>query len=169
LLTLRPLFGEVNRAQLVDRILHEPPAAPRRLDRHVPKDVETIVLKALAKEPAHRYHDAEAMATDLRRFIDDRPILTRRVSTTEQVWRWGRRNPVVAGLVAVLLLLMISGAVVGGLAANHFRNLAHAEKEARERADDLALTESRANELASLRAAEAQAARLEAVAKAREA
>jgi serine/threonine protein kinase/tetratricopeptide (TPR) repeat protein len=169
LLTLRPLFGEVNRAKLVDRILHEPPTAPRRLDRHIPKDLETIVLKALAKEPAHRYGDAEAVAADLRRFIDDRPILTRRVSTSEQVWRWCRRNPAVAGLLAFVLLLLIGGAVVGGLAANHFRNLASAEAAARGRADSLARTEREAKVLASRRAAEAQAAHLEADAKAREA
>jgi serine/threonine protein kinase len=169
LVTLRPLFGEVNRAKLVDRILHEPPTAPRRLDRRVPKDLETIVQKALAKEPAHRYGDAEAMAADLRRFIDDRPILTRRVSTSEQVWRWCRRNPAVAGLVATVLVLLVGGAIVGGLAANHFRNLAGAEKTARDRADALARAEIQAHELARRREDEARKARIEADAKASEA
>jgi serine/threonine protein kinase len=113
LLTLQPLFGEVNRAKLLDRIQHEPPVSPRRLERRVPRDLETIVLKALAKEPAQRYRDAEAMAADLRRFIDDRPILTRRVSTSEQVWRWCRRSPLVAGLAATVFVLLVGGAWTG--------------------------------------------------------
>ena len=169
LLTLQPIFGDINRAKLLDRIQHEPPAPPRRLDRRIPRDLETIVLKALAKEPAQRYRDAEAMAADLRRFIDDRPILTRRVSTTEQVWRWCRRNPMVAGLLALVLALLVGGAVAGGLAANHFRALAESESLARGRADSLVKTERQANELATRRAAEAQAARAQADAKAREA
>jgi serine/threonine protein kinase len=169
LLTFRPLFGEVNRAKLVDRVLHEPPTAPRRLDQHVPRDLETIVLKALAKEPSQRYRDAEAMAADLRRFIDDRPILTRRVSTSEQVWRWCRRNPAVAILLALLLALMVGGTVAAGLAAHHFRALAGAESLARGRADALARTEAEAHRLASRRAEEAQKARAEADAKAAEA
>ncbi len=169
LLTLQPIFGDINRAKLLDRIQHEPPAPPRRLDRRIPRDLETIVLKALAKEPAQRYRDAEAMAADLRRFIDDRPILTRRVSTTEQVWRWCRRNPMVAGLLALVLALLVGGTVAGGLAAHHFRALAQSESLARGRADSLVETERQANELATRRAAEAQAARAQADAKAREA
>jgi serine/threonine protein kinase/Flp pilus assembly protein TadD len=169
LLTLESLFGDVNRAKLLDRIQHEPPTSPRRLDRRIPRDLETIVLEALAKEPAQRYRNAEAMATDLRRFIDDRPILTRPVSTTEQVWRWCRRNPVVAGLLGLLLALLVGGTIVAGLAANHFRNLAGSEARARSRADVLARTERQANALASRRAVEAQAARVEADANAREA
>ncbi len=146
--------------------------SPRRLRAirpRIPRDLETIVLKALAKEPAQRYRDAEAMAADLRRFIDDRPILTRRVSTTEQVWRWCRRNPMVAGLLALVLALLVGGTVAGGLAANHFRDLAQSESLARGRADSLVQTERQANELATRRAAEAQAAPRQADAKAREA
>ncbi len=169
LLTLQSLFGEVNRAKLLDRIQHEPPASPRRLDRRVPRDLETIVLKALAKEPAQRYRDALAMAADLRQFIDDRPILTRRVSTTERVWRWSRRNPVVAGLMSTVLALLVGGAIAAGLAANHFRNIAGAEAQARDRANSLAQTERQAHALARRRAEEAQAAHSEADAKAREA
>jgi serine/threonine protein kinase len=169
LLTLRPLFGEGSRAKLVEQVLHEPAPSPRRSDRRVPRDLETICLKALAKEPEHRYRDAEAMAADLRRFIDDRPILTRRASTTEQVWRWARRNPAVAGLLALVLLMMIGGTTAAGLAAYHFRNLAVAEADARARADRLAGAEKQAHALAESRAKEAQAARDAADAKAREA
>ena len=109
------------------------------------------------------------MAEDLRRFLDDGPIRARRVSTAEQVWRWCRRNPVVAGLLALVLALLVGGTIAGGLAAHHFRDLARSESLARGLADSLVQTERQANELATRRAAEAQAARAQADAKAREA
>ncbi len=159
LLSLEPVFGEANRGKLIDRILHDPPTPPRKLDRHIPKDLETIVLKALAKEPARRYRDAAAMAEDLRRVVEDRPVLARRISTAEQVWRWCHRRPAVASLLGLVLLLMVGGTVAATLAARHFRNLATLEAEARGEADRLAGLEREASALATRRAAEAQAAR----------
>ncbi len=100
LLTLRPLFGPSAQAELIERVLHDPPEAPRRIDARIPRDLETIVLKAIAKEPGDRYATALAMAEDLERFLDDRPILARRSTTIEQGWRWCRRNPL---LVAALV------------------------------------------------------------------
>ena len=84
----------------------------------IPRDLETIVLKAIAKEPAERYATAEQMAEDLRRFLADRPVLARRSSPAEQAWRWCRRNPAlaatsalaIAGLVAAVVVLAISNA-----------------------------------------------------------
>src|SRR5690606_17079529 len=111
-------------------------------------DLETIVLKALAKEPGQRYRGAEAMADDLRRFVDDRPILARRVSPTEQVWRWCRRNPAVASLMALMAVLMVAGTIGSAVAANHFRNLARSESQARQRAADLSWKQTRATMLA---------------------
>ncbi len=101
LLTLRHLFEEANRAKLIDRVMHDVPAPPRKLDRKVPRDLETIVLKAIAKEPAHRYATAEQMAEDLRRFLADKPVLARRSSPIEQAWRWCRRNKGLAAGIAV--------------------------------------------------------------------
>src|SRR5437763_997035 len=77
----------------------EEPPRPRKIDARIPRDLETIVLKAIAKEPTRRYATAGAMAEDLRRFLADRPIRARRVSSLEKVWRWCRRNPVDATLM----------------------------------------------------------------------
>jgi hypothetical protein len=111
LLTLRPAFDDTNKGRLIDRVLHEPPRPPRKLDPRVPRDLETLVLKCLAKDPKERYATAEALAEDLRRFLTDRPIQARRVTATEQAWRWCRRNPWLAGLSAAVLLLLLVVAV----------------------------------------------------------
>ena len=106
-------------------MLHDAPAPPRKLDRQIPRDLETIVLKAIAKEPAQRYASAEEMAEDLRRFLADRPVLARRSSPTEQAWRWCRRNRpgrghavAFAGLVAAVVVLAISNSGSRGPAGN---------------------------------------------------
>jgi serine/threonine protein kinase/predicted Zn-dependent protease len=118
LLTLQYLFQEPNRAKLIDRVMHDTPISPRKLDKKAPRDLETIILKAIAKEPAQRYVSAEQMAEDLRRFLADKPVLARRTSPTEQAWRWCRRNPAlaatsalaIAGLVAAVVILALSNA-----------------------------------------------------------
>ena len=80
LLTLRPAFDSSDRLKLIDQIQTEEPARPRSLDHRIPRDLETIVLKAIDKEPGRRYASADAMAEDLRRFLDDEAILARPVS-----------------------------------------------------------------------------------------
>jgi serine/threonine protein kinase/WD40 repeat protein/tetratricopeptide (TPR) repeat protein len=117
LLTLRPAFEGDNRHRLIKRMLHEPPVSPRRLDPGIPRDLETVVLKCLARDPAERYAGAEALAEDLRRFLADRPIKARRTPWYEHTWRWCRRNPVVAGLLAVVAGLLIVVATVSTFAA----------------------------------------------------
>ena len=84
LLTLQPFFANKSRAELLRRIAEDTPPAPRRIDASIPVDLETIVLKAVAKEPAARYHRAEQLAEDLRRFLADRPILARRSTVIER-------------------------------------------------------------------------------------
>ncbi len=113
LLTLQPAFGESNRARLIQRILHEEPPAPRQVDRRIPRDLETVVLKAIAHDPQRRYAAAEDLAEDLRRFLADRPVRARRSWLPERLWRWCRRNPTTAGLTAVIvfLLLLIASSV----------------------------------------------------------
>jgi serine/threonine protein kinase len=113
LLTLRPAFDDTNKARLVEKVLHEPPVPPRKIDPRVPRDLETIVLKCLAKDPAERYATAEVLAEDLRRFLADRPIKARRSPWHERTWRWCRRNPVVATLLAAVALLLTVTAVGG--------------------------------------------------------
>jgi len=116
LLTLRPAFDEPDRQQMIHRILEGLPVAPRKRNPAIPRDLETIVLKATARDPGHRYPTVAALADDLKRYLEDRPILARRASLAERGWRWCRRNPVVAGLastVAVLLLVVTVLATAG--------------------------------------------------------
>jgi WD40 repeat protein/serine/threonine protein kinase len=117
MLTLRPAFTADTRQKLIENVLAAAPPAPRRLRPAVPRDLETIVLKAIAREPADRYQSAADMADDLRRYIEDRPILARRASSAEQAWRWCRRNPTVAGLLACVLLVLTAGAAIASLFA----------------------------------------------------
>jgi serine/threonine protein kinase len=115
LLTLRPVCTEADRPRLMRELLHQEPPRPRKLDPRVPRDLETIVLKALAKEPGRRYPTEADLAEDLRRFLADRPIRARRASVGERAWRWCRRNPVVAsltGLIAGLVLTVVALAVL---------------------------------------------------------
>jgi len=102
--TLNPAFPARDRAQLIHQILHEDPAHPRRLDRRVPRDLETIIRKAMAREPAERYRSADELAEDLENFLAHRPIRARRNTLTERAWKWCRRKPALAGLWLVLAL-----------------------------------------------------------------
>jgi serine/threonine protein kinase/WD40 repeat protein len=118
LLALRPAFEDSDQRRLIQRMSHEEPTPLRHWDRKVPLDLETIVLKAITQEPAQRYQTANDLAEDLRRFLAHRPILARRTSLAERCWRWCRRNPVVAGLSAVVTVLLVVlgiGFVVAGL------------------------------------------------------
>jgi eukaryotic-like serine/threonine-protein kinase len=111
LLTLRSAFASSDRARLVDQVLHVEPPHPRKADPRIPRDLETIVLKAMAKEPARRYATAAALAEDLRRFMGDRPILARRTPAWERGWRFCRRNPALAFAGALVVSLLVAFAV----------------------------------------------------------
>jgi WD40 repeat protein/serine/threonine protein kinase len=100
LVTLQPFLKTGSSGQLIERIRNESPSAPSKHDRSIPRDLETIVLKSLAKEPTSRYRTAAAMADDLRRFLKGEPIHARPIGRVERAWRWCRRNPAVAGLSA---------------------------------------------------------------------
>jgi serine/threonine protein kinase/WD40 repeat protein/Tfp pilus assembly protein PilF len=117
LLTLRPAFEDAHRARLVERVLRQEPVPPRKLDAKVPRDLETIVLKAMTKDPAGRYPTAGDLAEDLRRFLADRPVRARRSSAAERTWRWCRRNPVVASLLTAVATLLVVIAVGSSLMA----------------------------------------------------
>jgi serine/threonine protein kinase/WD40 repeat protein len=108
LLVLRPAFQSCDRATLVSEITSNEPPRPRSLDRRIPRDLETIVLKAIAKDPARRYQTAADMAEDLRRFLDGEPIRARRTSLVERARLWSRRHPALAGFYLVLFLAALS-------------------------------------------------------------
>jgi WD40 repeat protein len=137
LLALKPAIEESHRDQLLRRINHEELPPLRRWDRRVPRDLETIVLKASAKEPERRYQTAEALAEDLRRFLADRPIQARRSWAAERLWRWCRRNRALASLSAALVVLLAvlgAGAMVASLLRQE-RNKAVAAQERAEQAE----------------------------------
>ncbi len=107
----RLLTGELpfrgQRQMLIVQILNEEPPALRKLDVRLPRDVETICLKCLEKDPARRYQSAAAFAADLRRWLTGHPIQARPVTRTERAWRWCQRNPKVASLASVVTLLLL--------------------------------------------------------------
>jgi serine/threonine protein kinase/WD40 repeat protein len=108
LLVLGPAFEARDRLRLIDLIKNQEPARPRALDPRIPRDLETIVLKAMHKEAARRYPSAEAMAEDLRRFLADEPIRARRTSGLTRLRLWSRRHPALAGMVLLLVLVAVA-------------------------------------------------------------
>jgi serine/threonine protein kinase len=110
LLTLQPVFSGATRETLLNQVLNHEPRSPRSIDRRIPVELETILLKTLSKTPSDRYSSAQALADDLHRFLRDEPIHARRPSAAEYVRKWARRHPslVAAGVVAMFVILLIS-------------------------------------------------------------
>ncbi len=130
-LTGRPPFRSGTAADTLLQVLHDEPVPPARLQGGVPRDLETICLKCLQKDPRRRYASADDLADDLERFLAGKPIVARPVSAPERVWRWGRRKPLVAALLA-LLALVVCGSLAGltGLYLRAEEQRRHAEEEA---------------------------------------
>ena len=150
ILTLRPAYDSSDRLKLIEKVKNEEPARPRALDGRIPRDLETIVLKAIDKDPGRRYQTADALAEDLRRFLADEPVKARQISTSERYWRWARRNPVIGTLGSVLIAMLVL-ATIGSLLivtarfsslADRERNAARAERSARLESDRMAKAES---------------------------
>jgi WD40 repeat protein/serine/threonine protein kinase len=109
LLTLQPAFEADTPLRLLDQVAHTEPPRPRSVDRRIPRDLETIVLKAIDKDPARRYQTAAEMAGDLQRFLADEPIRARPISVSERLVRWARRRPALASLSGGLLVVTALG------------------------------------------------------------
>ena len=114
LLTLQGAI-ESPRARLLDPERHSVIAFPRALTKRIPRDLQTIVLKACSYDPNSRYQRARELESDLQRFLEDRPIAARRANPLELMVRWGRRNPAIAALTVATFGLLISLAGVLGV------------------------------------------------------
>jgi len=130
-LTGRPPFRAATPPETLLLVIHEEPVSPSRLQPRCPRDLETICLKCLQKDPVRRYASAAALADDLRRFLANEPIVARPVSRIKRLGKWARRRPAVAALVAVSLLggLLL---IVGGAVFTYQLNLARQEAVDRE-------------------------------------
>ncbi|HKI16571.1 MAG TPA: serine/threonine-protein kinase, partial [Isosphaeraceae bacterium] len=122
MLAMRPAFGERERNRLIKQITSAEPVRLGRVNPAIPRDLATIVQKAIEREPDHRYATAEELAADLRRFLDDAPIQARRIGSAERLYRWCRRNPLVAGLNALAATLTILIAIGSTIAASIYRD-----------------------------------------------
>ena len=113
LLTLRPVFDGRTRHALLDDVLNRDPRPPRSIDRRIPDELETILLKALNKSPAERYASAQELADDLHRFLRDEPIRAKRPSRLEQARKWSRRHPSFVAAGVLVMFLSLVGSLVG--------------------------------------------------------
>jgi WD40 repeat protein/serine/threonine protein kinase len=148
LLALRPAFDETNRNRLVKQVMDHEPVRPRKLNPHVPRDLETVVLKAIARDPSHRYQTPAEMAEDLKCVVEDRPVRARRISDAERLWRWTRRNPLPAALAAGIVLVFLAGfAGVYWQWREAERNAKRAAQSQKETAGALAKVESQKAEV----------------------
>ena len=114
----KPFRG--NTRMLLHQVLNEEAPGPRSLESSVPKDLDTITLKCMEKEPGRRFQTAQEFGDELRRFLAGEAIRSRPIGAIERMWRWSRRNPVVAAL-AVALLLAIGGGFAPGCCCGRSR------------------------------------------------
>ncbi len=134
-LTGRPPFQAATPLETLKQVIERDPVSLRQLNAAVPRDLETIVLKCLEKAVPRRYASAKTLAEDLRRYLEGRPILARPVRHWERGWRWCRREPMVAGLsaAAVLLVVLVVAASTAGYVSTS-RALQRVEAAQRDRA-----------------------------------
>ena len=113
-LTGRPPFKAINSAETILQVIQEEPVTPRQLQTSVPRDLETILLKSIDKDPKKRYPTADALAEDLRRFLDGEPIAARRTSRWERWLKWSRRHPAAAAFYVLVPLVLVVALTGGG-------------------------------------------------------
>jgi serine/threonine protein kinase len=149
LVTLRPAFEALDRYELIEQVRRAAPAPLRKLAPGVSRDLETIIQKAIAPEPERRYASAGALADDLRRFLEDRPIQARPVSLPGRLIRWCRRNPWAAAFLLALALGLVASCWQAVRATAAERAARRAELQVRNERDHAEVSRNRA--LASVR------------------
>lgn len=112
LLTGRPPFQSANPIETIRQVLEREPVAPRSLNPAIDRDLETICLKCLNKEPSKRYASASALAAEIERYLTGRPIIARPLSQPARFWRWCRRNPVIAASAGVIATVLIVATII---------------------------------------------------------
>jgi eukaryotic-like serine/threonine-protein kinase len=151
-LTLRPVFDCRDRGTLLRQITQDEPLPPRRLNPSIPADLETIVGKAMAKSPADRYPTAQALADDLRRFLEDKPIRAKRPTLLEKAAKWARRRRGLAAAAVGLLLLTVCGLTVSTILIARAYDLLAAEQRKTEAALQAEAVERKRSEDAAYKA-----------------
>ncbi|HEY7424829.1 MAG TPA: serine/threonine-protein kinase [Gemmataceae bacterium] len=137
ILTGRPPFWGVSTLDILEQVRSLEPVSPSRLQPKVPRDLETICVKCLHKEPAKRYASAEELAEDLDRFLQGQPILARPASPVERAARWVRRRPALAALFLLSAVSLLSLLALGSWYASRLREAAQTAEELREHAEQL--------------------------------
>jgi tetratricopeptide (TPR) repeat protein len=164
MLAFRPAYEERDRNRLIKRVTGEEPPRLRSLNPEVPRDLETIVHKAIDRDPDHRYSSSGELAADLQRYLEDEPILARRATPMERCRRWYRRNRVVASLAATLIGVLALATIGSLIGLARVSRLAEREAAARLVADQQkdAAVEARRHEAEHRRLAEESRLRAEA-------
>jgi tetratricopeptide (TPR) repeat protein len=130
LLALEPVFNEQERNRLIKQVTTSEPRRLRKVNREVPRDLETIVHKAAERDAGRRYQSANELAADLQRFLDDEPIIARRQTHLERYLRWARHNPGIAVLGAALTAVLVAVTVASLAVAGRMAELARSEAQA---------------------------------------
>jgi WD40 repeat protein/serine/threonine protein kinase len=138
LLTGRPPFQAASPLETLLQVQRQEPVRPRELNPNIPRDLDTIVLKCLDKAPTRRYPSAKALAEELQRYRDGRPILARPVGRLERFWRWCRREPAIASLSAAVTVALIAGSVISNFYSVLASKRAESERKAKIKAQKLA-------------------------------
>ena len=141
LLTGKPPFQAATILETLTQVVEQDPIPPRQMNAAIAIDLETICLKALEKDASGRYDSAREMADDLDRFLSGKPIVARPIGRVARGWRWCRRNPLAATVIALLMVLAIGGPVV---AVRQFQ-LSTGYQQQRQRADDKVVELDQAN------------------------
>ena len=140
------LAGELpfrgNKAMLLHQVLHDDPRSLRSLNDKIPRDLETIALKAMAKEPARRYSSARELADELRRWLNGAPILARPMGPMEHGWRWCKRNPTLAASLSLAASSVLLALAAFAVAYFTVSAALESEKVERKKAQDAAVKEA---------------------------